>query len=1249
MAKPSVRSQSSSSTSCRGGAGGLHECPYVLSWLLLLVWALTAPVQASILWSDLGETLVRESGAGSDVLGGAIQRDDRADDTLYFKFHVDPLSDVATEEFMAAFQLYEGDTERLGVGNAFKAWAYSAYNTAGSGQFNNVFGDVDLKSSRPESSGPGVFLPYELPRRGIESTIVIRVDYVPGADDRIIVWLNPDLAPGATEAGQPEALTTRFSADASFNQIRLRHIGGGGGWSFSDMAIATAFGDLVTGGGADPGRALAGTGRSSLPFTFRTWQREQGLPHNSVRAIIQTRDGYLWIGSDDGVARFDGVRFVSFGLREGLRNGLVRNLLEDREGALWIGTAGGGLTRWYEGEFTTLTVTNGLPADSITALAEDNSGRLWIGTENGLVFRQNGQISSSSAAEAFKGKRITTLYKDNAGVLWVGVKGAGIFRLAGERFEPLTNQGVETLLLDSHCLLVDQASRIWVGAGDDFVLCREQGQWRRYRIPRHLARPYISSLAEEPDGTVWAGSVSEGLFQFKAGKLTAINASSGLSDNLVESLSVDVEGNLWVGTGAGLTRLRRKSLTAFGYNEGLGYGAVHGLAETAPGIIRAAKPGEGLYCWEGRTFSRCDVPGLPLMEVNALLRGKDGACWVAANGGVHQLAAPTERSSAAQLIGLKNLNVLSLAEARDGLWAGTREGELWRLRGKEWAVEPLPPPRSPVTAIVNDRDDVVWVGTDGAGLYQMKGGVRTRFSKQGGLLSDSIRTLFLDSEGGLWIGTAGGGLSHWREGHLNTFTAQEGLPDNTISQILEDSAGRLWLGSRRGIARVRKNELADLAAGKVSAIYPQIYGQPEGMLSEECTGGFHPAGLKTKAGLLWFSTLKGAVVADPRPQTLDTPPPSVVLEQVLVDSVEADLRPRPRSRRKPASGSAAAAGAKPGSEIKIAAGKRRLEFQYTGLSFSAPERVRFRYRLEGLDSDWVDAGTRRAAFYSYLPPGNYRFRVIACNSDGVWNQEGASLALAVSPRFWQAWWFVGAFALALLGSVGGAVRFVEKRKLQGHLEQIEQERALERERARIAQDLHDDLGSSLTRISLLSHLAKADKDNPGQVEIHANKISQSASQTVRALEEIVWALRPGSDTLQSLVDYISHFANELCEGDSLRCRLDLPRDLPAVPLPPEMRHNIFLIVKEALANALKHAAASEIRLQVKSSSDSLEIVVQDNGRGFDPAALAENSERHGLGNMRRRTEAMGGTLETRSAPGGGATVRLFVKFPPAQT
>jgi signal transduction histidine kinase/ligand-binding sensor domain-containing protein len=1205
----------------------------------LMLWA-SASCPADIIWSDLGTTLAHETGPGADILAGSVKRDDAATDTLYFKFHVNPKSDAGTEPYFAAFELYEGDTERLAVGNALNAWAYGAFNVVEAGKTNfNVFETgktnnittdygIDLNSSKPTFPGRGVnYDEYELPRTGIERTIVFKVQYVAGGKDLVTVWMDPDLGPGATEAGQMTNLTTKFAANASFNQIRLRHGGRGEGWTFSEMAIATSFSDFVLDeSGMKSGNAGLTIGRGQWPFSFRVWQREQGLPQNFVRALAQTSDGYLWVGSDAGVSRFDGARFVSFGLPEGFQAGPVQTLLGDGQGALWIGSVGRGLGRWQDGKFTAFTTQDGLPSDTVNALAEDSAGRLWIGTEAGLTVWQNGHLSNFGATGALAGKPITSLFSNHKRTVWIGAKGAGVFILRGTQLAPVHDPVFDNLLQDPHCLLVDGAGRLWVGAGEDTVLYCEGEQWRSFRLPRHLARHYVSALAEDPDGTVWAGSVSEGLFQFKHGKLMAVNASSGLSDDLVEALLVDREGKLWVGTHEGLNRLQPKNLSVISYHEGLGHGAVQGLAEVAPGVVWASKTSEGLYLWDGRYFRPLPAAGLAEGDgqAGALFMAKDGSCWMGGARGLLQFTNVSGVENEPGLPALTNLDVCALAQDAQGrLWAGTRQGELWWQDQRRWLTQSNGPHVHAISALAPERDGSIWVGTAGDGLLKVEGKADGRWSKRSGRLSDWIRTLHLDAEGTLWIGTGGGGLSRLKEGKVATFTTREGLPDNTVSQILEDDAGNLWLGGDRGIVCVNKHELEDLAAQKIAAVYPRVYGRTEGMLSEECISGFFPIGLKTKSGLLWFPTQDGIVVADPHHQMKDIPAPAVVLEETLVDGVPDTA-----------------------DSLRLAPGKHRLEFRYTGFNFDAPERVRFRYRLEGLDSDWVEAGASRAAPYSYVPPGDYRFHVIACNSDGVWNDSGASVPLTVLPHLWQEWWFLSLITLGLIGSVGGALRVVVKRKMQRRLAQLERERVLERERARIAQDLHDDLGSSLTRISLLSGLAREDKDNAGQVEIHVNKISQSAAQTLRALEEIVWAIRPGSDSLQSLVEYIAHFADELFEGDGVRCRLDLPADLPSRPLPPEMRHSIFLVVKEALTNSLKHSGAREVRVQAKVEGDALELIVQDDGKGFDTQG---QSRGHGLGNMRRRAQAMGGNVAIESHPGQGTTVRLLLHIAPVHT
>jgi ligand-binding sensor domain-containing protein/signal transduction histidine kinase len=1208
-----------------------------------LVLASARPASGAVLWSDLGSTLVHETGAGIDILERAVKEDDSSTNTLFFKFHVDPLSDASTEEYFAAFELYEGDKERLGVGNALKAWAYSAFKANMTGESREGFGYIDLNSSKPEPSAPGSPVHYENPHRGIECTIVFKVQYVANDDDLVTVWLNPDLGPGATEAGQPESLITSFKANAAFNEVHLRHRGGGGGWIFSDMVIATSFSDLVVPSGAEPRTDELGIG--AMPFTFRSWQREQGLPQDSVRAITQTQDGYLWIGTDDGVARFDGVRFISFSLPEGLRSGPVRTLFGDSRGSLWIGSVGVGLIHWQSNRFTTFTMKDGLPSDSITALAEDNEARMWIGTRRGLTVWATNQPTLLAMTEIFKGKPITALYKDRQGSMWIGAAGAGVFTFQAGRLVELTDAAVGGLLQDPRCLLVDKRGRIWIGTGDEFILCRDNGQWRPYRIPRHFAGSFVNALVEQPDGTVWAGSAGEGLLQFKEGKLLMVNASSGLSDNSVESLLTDRDGNFWVGTVAGLNLLRQKNLFAFGQNEGLGYGAVGGLAEIAPGLVWAGKLNDGLYRWDGKSFSRLSSAILSIdgTQINSLLMSRDGSCWAAGGQSLLHFKSPKLTVDKAELFTLPGANIISMCEAPDGsLWVGTREGKLWRLKTGHWLAQTNLAQNHPITAIAPEADGGIWIGTEGSGVYHFKNGSLTRLSVDDGLLSNLIRALYPDAGGGLWIGTAAGGLSCYRHGRIASFTMREGLPDNTISQILEDDMGRLWLGSNRGIACVNKFDLEQLMAGKVAVVYPQVYGRMEGMASEACSGGFCPAGLKTRAGLLWFSTLKGLVVVDPRLRRTKTSPPDVLLEEVLVDGVANE-----NFRHEDSAAEAPDGKAGKGSEtemLSLAPGKHRLELRYTGLSFDAPERVRFRYRLEGLDSDWVEAGTRRTAFYNYVPPGRYQFRVVACNDDGVWSKSGVELTLNVPARFWQTWWFISFGALGSLALVGGTVRIVEKRRVQQRLRHLEQERALERERSRIAQDLHDEMGAKLCRISFLSEDARRGQKVSSDLKRQLVSISDSSREVLYSLDEIVWAVNPQNDTLEHTVSYVGHYAQEYFQETGVECVLSIPAQLPPHPLSSQWRHHLLLAVRESFTNILKHSGATRATISVVCEDAVLQIKVSDNGQGVNLAAAPSPATGQvevagdGLQNMRQRMTAVGGDCTITSRVGQGTTV-----------
>ena len=1210
-----------------------------------VVWATVLSCRAVILWSDPDLKLIEENGLGTDILGGAVKRDDSASDTLYFKFHVDPLSDKDTEEYFAALELFEGDTERLGIGNALKAWAYSAFFHAdATASSNTLAGYIDLHSSKPESAVTEGTGSYELPRKGNPVTIVFKIQYIPGEDDLVTVWLNPDLGPGANEAYQAESLTTRFNANASFDEIRLRHSGRGGGWTFGDMAIATSFSDFVDTSGSRPTGVASGLAGITRTIGFQSWQKDQGLPENRVRAMLQTHDGYLWIGGDEGLARFDGVRFVSFGLQEGIK-GPVTALCEDSQGALWIGSAESGLSVWPNNRTSVLTIRQGWAGNSITAIKEDPSGKMWIGTDAGLALVQNGTVSPFDAAEPFKGLRINALFKEPRGTMWVAVKGAGVFEFENHQFVRVTADSVDDVLKDAHCVLVDKSGRLWIGAGEEFVLCRDNQHWHRFRVPRNQAKSFISALGEDGEGEIWAGSAAGGLLQLSDGNITPVPAGSGLAGNLVLSLLADREGKMWVGTESGLNRLRRKSLVTLSQAEGLGFGAAQGMAEVAPGVVWVGRSNNGVYRWDGKSFSRLPAAGLSPQDsqTTSLLVTDEGYCWVATTNSLMMYKDPVAAADEVMRIPSAKPGIISMAEARDGaLWIGTRAGSLWQLREDHWLAQPGLVRTNPITCLAAAADGSMWVGTDGDGLYRFVNGGVDHIDRSKGLSGKAIRALHLDAEGALWIGTADAGLSRWRNGRVANFTTREGIPDNNVLQILEDDAGRLWLGTGGGIACISKARLDELASGRIHVVYPQLFRRAEGMLSEECTGGFCPAGLKTKAGLLWFSTMKGVAVVNPRLQPIAQPAPNMVLEEVMVDGVAIpNLHELLRQGKDFQSASQAGS-------VRITPGKHRVEFRYTGLSFDAPDSIRFRYRLEGLDTDWVEAGTRRTAFYSYLPPGEYQFRVSACNNEGVWSEAESMVRMIVSRHFWQTWWFVMMGSISFLGSVVAAVHLTERRKLHRRLKRLEQEGALERERTRIAQDLHDEMGAKLCRISFLSEHARRGDLPPEELQLQIASISDASREVLHSLDEIVWAVNPRYDTLEHVGSYMGQYAQDYFQMTGIQCELDIPTQLPPHPISSQMRHHLFLATHEALTNILKHSGATRAGITMTAGEHAFELKICDNGKGFNPPAAQTNGETtiplsgEGLTNMRKRLSAMGGRCSIESASGQGTTISFVI-------
>ena len=846
-----------------------------------------------------------------------------------------------------------------------------------------------------------------------------------------------------------------------------------------------------------------GAAAPTLPsYYLRTWHTEDGLPENVVTAIVQTRDGYLWVGTYDGLARFDGASFTVFDNNNTpeMSSSRVISLYEDREGNLWIGHETGELTRYRDGHCYAVKFNPAWENRKISGIGADPAGRIWVLNEEGKLAGVNGEMLSVTNAGV--STRAASLIAGEHGELWV-VYGGQVFTLEHGQLVPLGPDSQSLSYVEAICpsrsgglwTVGDQRLRRWNDGGwvDDLGPtpwgqspittliemrsgCLAVGTLDRglYLIfPRrgvlHFSRAnglphdWVRCLYEDHEGTLWAGAGSGGLVALRAGKVATMNAPDDWQGRGLLSVTTSHDGALWIGTeGAGLYRLQNGEWTRFKEVDGLSNLFVWSVAEDAQGRIWAGTWGGGLFIQQGDHFAH--APGLENVTVpmTAILHARDGSAWIGTAAGLlhDQAGVPT--------------------------WYGRNEG----LK--------LPD----VRAIVEARDGSVWFGMLGGGLGRWHQGALQQFRKSDGLSSDYVQCLHLDADGTLWIGTYGGGLNRLKQGRFADISSSQGLPNNFICDIKDDGHGNFWISSHGGVFSIPEKDLNRCADGQTPSVNCLSYGKADGMPTLECSGGLQPAGARTTDGRLWFPTSKGLVVFNPEDAKVNQLPPPVIIENLLADDRSITQSPETNA------------------PLQIPPGPQRFEFRYTALSFVVPEKVRFKYRLEGLEPDWVDAGTKRSANYSHVPPGNYKFHVTACNSDGVWNDAGATLAFTVQPFFWQKWWFripAGLAAVALLaGAVAGVVLWVARRRMHRKLERLEHLRTIERERARIAQDIHDNLGANLTRISLLSESVHTELENPAQAAVQLERIYGTARELTRAMDEIVWAVNPRHDTVEGL-------------------------------------------------------------------------------------------------------------------------------------
>lgn len=756
--------------------------------------------------------------------------------------------------------------------------------------------------------------------------------------------------------------------------------------------------------GLDPLRRLA-------DYTHQTWTVDEGLPQDAVTAVRQTRDGYLWVATLDGLARFDGLRFEIFNLIQvaDLESNVVTALGEGRDGSVWIGTTSG-LVQYVEGRFDVLTGADGLSDDAVRTLVVDRAGIVWVGTRWGGLNRVAGQtVTTWTTGHGLRHADVRALAEDAAGTLWVGTA-AGLHRLAGDRVVPVPMPGEvdAPLVLALH---VDRRGALWIGTTTGLWAVPATGltlgDGATVAATLVLRASEVRALAEDDDGNMWVG-LSEGMARVRGANVDLESTAPGVPRRFVRALALDAEGSLWIGTdGEGLWRWRDASVVM--RPVGSADASISAVFRDRNGQMWAGGNCTGVATWtrEGDIVTYTPRDGLPNHCVRTFAEGRDGALWIGTADGLARLHdGRLTRHTTAD--GLSSGVVMALLEDRHGvLWVGTNGSGVDRfVDGRFVNVGPADGlAHHDVRALKESRDGTIWIGTLGGGITLWRDGVVSWLTRAEGLSNHNILTLHEDPDGTVWIGTNGGGLNRYHDGRVTHYTTANGLPSDGVFQILDDGRGSLWMSSNRGIFRVTRQDLDDVAEGRRADVRALRFGRPEGLGAAGAMGGSQSAGAVDASGRLWFPTIAGIAIIDPGTIRPNTAPPPVHIVRLTVDRAVV---------------SGAALGA-------IPPGARAVEIDYTAPSFVAPSEVLFRYRLTGFSDEWVDAGTRRAAHFTNLRPGRYRFHVQAANNDGVWNDEGAAVDFVLRPRFYQTAWFAASIVLTVAAGLWGGLHVRERR------------------------------------------------------------------------------------------------------------------------------------------------------------------------------------------------------------------------------
>ncbi|TVP98114.1 MAG: hypothetical protein EA359_18720 [Balneolaceae bacterium] len=957
-------------------------------------------------------------------------------------------------------------------------------------------------------------------------------------------------------------------------------------------------------------------------YVITSYGLEDGLPQSTVNSLLQSSDGYLWIGTHGGLVRFDGAAFRVFNRfnTPAIVSDFIITLYEDSNGTLWIGSEDGNLTKKTDGQFSTLQLQDYIHHWNVVSITEDIENNIWAATTGGGVVRISGNdISHYTKDHGLHHNIVSKIYSSPEGGIYV-TTALGISVFNGESFDPYIT-GEEAEIFDIHFIYIESNGVQWIGTRGNGLYRFSGNSVENFTDKNGLLSSHISELYKDSDGAIWIATTG-GISRYKDGEIFTLSQAHGLSGNNILSIIQDHEGTMWAGTRTGgLNRLVNATINVIREE---GYEVINNITSISPsgdGGIWFGKNCGGV----GQILNGMIIPlEIPIENtcVWSVHEDTSGRLWIGTwGGGLYRLEQGKLQNFRDTGDFPYNVILSIFEDSRGNFWFGTPfngvifyDNETFTRYGPEVG---LPHPNARVFHESDNGD--IWLGTFN-GPARFRDGIFTEFHQSHQVPQVTVRTVYEDEDGIIWFGTLGSGLLRYHDDTFTIITTEQGLNDNLVFHILPDDDGYFWMGSNRGIHRVSRKALNDVSSGNAESVFTHTYGIEDGMVTRETNGGFYPSAHRSDDGRLWFPTIEGIAMIDPAAIRINETPPPVIIEEIIAGQnvISSAINP-----------------------VYIQPGIRNFSLRFTALSFISPNRLEFRTMLEGFDTGWNQIGNRREEYYTNIPPGEYRFRVIASNHDGIWNTEGAAITIHVLPAYWHTGWFRLLSAIILIALFAGTIFFVSTRKLKRRLEIMEQQQMVERERLRIAQDMHDELGSRLTEIKLLGELSSRDDADHEMLRGRLREMSRASIDVIDTFREIVWSVNPQNDSLEKFIDYLTQFASEYFGRAGIRCRFDVPVEIPDHELSSDVRHHLLMAYKELCTNVVNHSGADEVLTKVRISDRRCTIFLNDNGTGFNPGQAAGKG--NGLINIRKRMDSVKGEFSLKSEPGKGSTIKL--EFP----